>query len=318
MIGRYVVLMILLSFPACSTRAREDIVLAPQHVQLGEVQAGTETVLEFTVSNTGSVRRTLFGVQTSCDCETIESNGKRISTDSVIVLQSGERKTFRLRFSVKAGQRTLRVVMPTDSESTPSVNLTAHVIGKEKYRVQPQEVNLGVIRLGEKYQFRCSVTSDSPFDLLTGDDGVQLAKLSDKEWEVAGTVAPDREGAFLRAFVLDIARERSTVGIKVFGDVPLTVLLDPSIVAFGRMRVGEQLERRILVKRGEGDPRVTSVRIGDDDLVAEGFLARVEGDEIIVVAEVHERARVIRGTLIVEFSDGYPRREVPLFGVAGR
>lgn len=238
----------------------------------GSVPRGPVLTHPFHLTNNTGVPVHISGIGVSCGCVTAIARESYLAPGQKTVI------TAEMRSNVFSGQKTVTIYVRLDQPHSEEVRLWVQANSRDDVTVTPDAFSFGQIKRGSQPAGAVTVTF-----LGSGQwqvTGVQcdsnyvktgLREVSRNMTEAAYQVTAQlRDDAPVGKWYTDIwLKTNNPISPRV--RVPLTVEIEsaltisPSTVDLGQLKVGGQIERKVIV-RGVRPFRVTEVKGGDDQL----------------------------------------------------
>jgi hypothetical protein len=238
----------------------------------GSVPRGAQLFHRFTITNIYAVPLEIVSTRASCSCATV--------TPSVTVLQPRQKASIEVTMDARrfTGPKTVSVYITVGPEYTSTATLQISANSRADVVFNPGQVSLGVVPRGQRPEQTIDVEYAGTLDWRITDvvksatdpvDAV-LQELYRRPGQVGYrlrvTLKADAPAGSLKHEVLLKTNDPASpvVPVLVEANVQASLTIAPGKVAFGNVKLGETITRRIQI-RGNKEFRIQSVAgLGDD------------------------------------------------------
>ncbi len=248
----------------------------------------------------------------SCSCQAVFVDGRRITAATRCSLDAGEELELRVDVQVKSGFSEDYVSCKTDAPGFPVVALKLRIEGEARVALDPPELAVGDSELGKPvpYRFVARSPEGRPFEVsgVFGIVGARIQREAADRWVIEGEFIPPARGTYARTIEVhtDIDRPRSCV---LLGRVPELLTLEPSCVVLSSKA------SRVLVRSAVSGLRVRGCEVTAENGYAE-FLDVAIVEPCVVEVRVRDGAPrgIVNGSLTLDFGGDIEPRVVRVFG----
>lgn len=238
------------------------------------VPRGAQLKFTFPMKNIYKVPLEITNLRPGCGCLTANATKK--------VLQPGEEGSIEVVMNTRifSGPKTVTLRVTVGPQYISTATLTVTATARQDVVVNPGEINFGIINRGLPIKQSVDVeysggvewrvlevikNSTAPFTVTIDEfkrtsSKQLLRKVNEVGYRLYAAVKPDAQpGPFREDLILktnDPANPIFTVTVE--GNVQAAIALSPSLVAVGYVKVGDEIERRVVV-RGNRAFRITKI-----------------------------------------------------------
>jgi hypothetical protein len=300
------VALALMAVPARSQSWADKMFGGTTSHDFGSVPRGAQLFHRFTMTNIYAVPLEIVSARTSCGCATV--------TPSVKVLQPREKATIDVTMDAHrfTGPKTISVYVTVGPEYTSTATLQVSANSRADVVFNPGQVSFGVVPRGQRPVQSIDVEYAGKLDwrvtevVKNTSDPVDAAleelyrRPGEVGYRIRVTLKADAPAGSLKHEVLLKTNDPASpvVPILVEANVQASLTIAPSTVAFGTVRLGETVTRRIQI-RGNKEFRIQSIAGLGDDITVE-LPATAASVQVITLKYQPRQAGELRRQLTIQ------------------
>ena len=221
----------------------------------GTVPAGQKAEYDFQLSNPLDVPIHVREIKRSCGCTTptIESRS----------IQPGESTNVHVKFNTEAfkGKKGATLTVVFDKPKYAEVQLRVDGFILSNLTLRPARMDFGKIKQGQEKSITVKldhvgnrgwsiVKLESKVPWLTAEAQLMSRRFGKVSYQIKATVGENAPEGILNHQLVLISNERghSRVPLQVSGSIGSAIHVAPQTIAKGSLKVGESIEKRIVVK----------------------------------------------------------------------